>query len=289
VSERPPEEDWFECACGQRHWGRLGAAGLLLWRPGGEVLLQLRAAKSHHGDTWGLPGGAKRAGESVRTAALREAREEVGLGEADALPRWWYIAGHGRWAYTTVGAAATPAADPAPAHWETTAVTWTEDPADLPLHPGFAAAWPGLAPLVGAAATVIVDGANVVGSRPDGWWRDRAGAATRLRDELVEVARQGLAHVLFDPDNRFGLDVAGWWPRVVLVTEGAARPVEPIPEVDVVPAPAAGDDEIVRQAALALDTRPTPTSPVAVVTADRELIRRVEALGATTLRPSAIR
>ena len=31
---------------------------------------------------------------------------------------------------------------------------------------------------------LIVDGANVVGSRPDGWWRDRAGAAHRLHDQL---------------------------------------------------------------------------------------------------------
>ena len=43
------------------------------------------------------------------------------------------------------------------------------------------------------AVTVIVDGANVVGSRPDGWWRDRAGAAVRLHDELAKLAVRGAA------------------------------------------------------------------------------------------------
>ena len=43
--------------------------------------------------------------------------------------------------------------------------------------------------------TLIVDGANVVGSRPDGWWRDRAGAAVRLHDELAGLAERGAAGI----------------------------------------------------------------------------------------------
>ena len=43
--------------------------------------------------------------------------------------------------------------------------------------------------------TLIVDGANVVGSRPDGWWRDRAGAAVRLYDELAGLAGRGAAGI----------------------------------------------------------------------------------------------
>jgi hypothetical protein len=43
--------------------------------------------------------------------------------------------------------------------------------------------------------TFIVDGANVVGSRPDGWWRDRAGAAVRLNDELAGLAERGAAGI----------------------------------------------------------------------------------------------
>jgi hypothetical protein len=42
-----------------------------------------------------------------------------------------------------------------------------------------------------ARVTIIVDGANVVGSRPDGWWRDRAGAAVRLHDKLAKLAERG--------------------------------------------------------------------------------------------------
>lgn len=45
---------------------------------------------------------------------------------------------------------------------------------------------------VGPAPVLIVDGANVVGSRPDGWWRDRAGATARLRDQLAAAGARGL-------------------------------------------------------------------------------------------------
>src|ERR671917_601972 len=60
-------DGWTTCALGHRHWGRAGAAGLLLHRDGEdgpEVLLQHRAWWSHHGGTWGTPGGALHIGES---------------------------------------------------------------------------------------------------------------------------------------------------------------------------------------------------------------------------------
>jgi 8-oxo-dGTP diphosphatase len=38
---------------------------------------------------------------------------------------------------------------------------------------------------------MVVDVANVMGSRPDGWWRDRAGAAVRLYSELAALAASG--------------------------------------------------------------------------------------------------
>src|SRR4029077_13529069 len=85
---------WVECRCGSRHWGRHGAAGLLLLRPvlgvdlkpgqDAEVLLQLRAAWTHEGGSWGLVGGARDSHEDVVAAALREAAEEAGL-RPDAL------------------------------------------------------------------------------------------------------------------------------------------------------------------------------------------------------------
>lgn len=117
---------------------------------------------------------------------------------------------------------------------------------------------------------LVVDGANVVGSVPDGWWRDRAGAATRLRDELAPIAATGVPE----------------WSgpvEVVLVVEGKARDVGGSDAVRVVAADGSGDDAIVRLVAEATGRR------VAVVTADRELRVRVTALGATVLGPRTVR
>ncbi|MFE2118560.1 NTP pyrophosphohydrolase [Streptomyces microflavus] len=79
-----------------------------------------------------------------------------------------------------------------------------------------------------AAVLVIVDGANVVGSVPDGWWRDRHGAAVRLRDALVPYATDGLPG-LHGP------------VELVLVVEGAARGVASVAGVRVDSAPGSGD------------------------------------------------
>ncbi|WBC15663.1 hypothetical protein O7600_02160 [Micromonospora sp. WMMA1998] len=114
---------------------------------------------------------------------------------------------------------------------------------------------------------LVVDGANVVGSRPDGWWRDRAGAATRLRDALAPLAGAGVPPELPPP------------VQVVLVVEGAARHVAPTDGVDVVSAPGSGDDTVVELVAAAPERRRV------VVTADRELRARVSALGAEVRGP----
>ncbi|MFC0004412.1 hypothetical protein [Micromonospora siamensis] len=118
---------------------------------------------------------------------------------------------------------------------------------------------------------LIVDAANVVGSRPDGWWRDRAGAAARLRDGLAGLAGAGLPPELPGP------------VEVVLVVEGAARGVTGTPEVTVVAAPGSGDDTIVELVAEAGNRRR------AVVTADRGLRERVVALGAEVYGPRRVR
>ncbi|MER7490767.1 NTP pyrophosphohydrolase [Streptomyces sp. NPDC126497] len=118
-----------------------------------------------------------------------------------------------------------------------------------------------------AGLLVIVDAANVVGSVPDGWWRDRCGAAERLRDRL---AAEGL------PDHPGPVEI-------VLVTEGAARGVDSVPGVRVDPAPGSGDDRVVALVAEAGDR------PVLVVTADRGLRRRVTSLGAGVTGPRAVR
>lgn len=124
----------------------------------------------------------------------------------------------------------------------------------------------------GRSRVVVVDAANVVGSRPDGWWRDRVGAARRLLTRLADLQEQRT-----DAD-------------VVVVLEGAAcRAVsgEGAPDTGrlrVVLASGSGDDTIVSVAAEVVGQAHHPA--VTVVTADRELRQRVEAAGATTSGPS---
>ena len=75
-------DGWVGCGQDHQHWGRHGAAGLLIWAPDGSgrplVLLIRRAGWSHHGDTWGPPGGARDSHETPAEAAVREAAEECG-------------------------------------------------------------------------------------------------------------------------------------------------------------------------------------------------------------------
>ena len=68
---------WVRCDLGHRHWGLDGAAGMLVYVTGGPVLVQQRVSWSHHGGTWGLPGGARDSHETAVSAALREAGGRV--------------------------------------------------------------------------------------------------------------------------------------------------------------------------------------------------------------------
>jgi acetyl esterase/lipase len=117
---------------------------------------------------------------------------------------------------------------------------------------------------------LIVDGANVVGAVPDGWWRDRAGAARRLRDDLAPVAEAGLDDL---PPPL----------EVVLVVEGVAGGLDSVPGVRVVTAAGSGDDAVVQVVRSAGADR-----ECTVVTADRGLRQRVAALGARVRGPQAI-
>jgi len=136
--------------------------------------------------------------------------------------------------------------------------------------------------------TVVVDVANVMGSRAEGWWRDRAGAARRLLQQVAALADRGV------PADRMpaGLPAPGQW---VLVLEGRARDAAPAAvrqagdtaddgafggRVRVVAAAGSGDDAIAAEAA-ALDGN----APCLVVTADRELRRRCTAAGAAVTGP----
>ncbi|MCZ2835988.1 NUDIX domain-containing protein [Modestobacter sp. VKM Ac-2985] len=156
---RSPTDGWTTCALGHRHWGLAGAAGLLLHRPGAggiEVLLQLRVEWSHHGGTWGTPGGALHPQESPADGALREAAEELGLRPADVVLGVESVDDHGGWVYTTV--LATPAGvlepDDLALTEESAGVGWFPVDALPVLHPGFAAALPVLMhALTGSAAS----------------------------------------------------------------------------------------------------------------------------------------
>jgi hypothetical protein len=133
---------------------------------------------------------------------------------------------------------------------------------------------------VSAVLHVVVDAANVVGSRPDGWWRDRGGAARSLAGRLAAVLSEDPGH-LADALGRPGADL-----RVHLVLEGAARVADlpTHPHLGVVLAEADGDATI---AALAADLA-RGDDPVVVVTADRGLRARVRDAGATTAGPHTL-
>ena len=129
---------------------------------------------------------------------------------------------------------------------------------------------------------VVVDAANVIGSRPDGWWRDRPGAARRLAGRLV-------AALGADDDGLLarGLGRPADQPlRLHLVLEGAARVPDPPTHarLDVVLAPADGDTAIVELTGNLVDAG----EQVVIVTADRGLRARVEAVGATVVGPGTL-
>ncbi|MGW4532964.1 hypothetical protein ACWEOI_18615 [Nocardia sp. NPDC004340] len=134
-----------------------------------------------------------------------------------------------------------------------------------------------------ASQVIVVDAANVVGSRPDGWWRDRAGAARRLLGELGEL-RTRL------PGST----------RIIVVLEGAAKAAARGDDgqaadgesgsagLRVVLAGGSGDDTIVEVVAAEVGGS-DPMPSITVVTADRGLRSRVESLGATTVGPGWLR
>lgn len=280
---RPGSGDgWVSCELGHQHWGRYGAAGLLLGAAGAS-LLQHRAPRTHEGDTWGVLGGACDVHEDVVMAALREAAEEGGLDPLDVAPLGWSVDDHGGWSYTTV-VAAVPAGRVRPTltarNSESIEIRWWSDDqvSGLPLHPGLRGAWPRLRERP-AGLTLVIDAANVVGSRPDGWWHDRVGATVRLRQRLAELTRAAIPVTALPP----GVATGGCdrlVPHSWLVVEGAARPAAAAGPgeagwapraVTAVAASGSGDDTVVdvvrRQAA--------GGEQVVVVTADRQLRARV--------------
>jgi len=284
-------EGWTRCARGHQHWGRHGAAGMLIFHRDAElgpcVLLQQRAWWCSGALTWCLFGGGRLGGEDPVAAALRETAEECTLDVGALRLHGMVHDDHGGWSYTTVIASADRMHPVRPASAETRRARWfpLEKVARLRLFEPFAASWPRLATMM-SRLVLVVDAANVVGSRADGWWRDRAAATARLRDELAGLAERGVTGL---PEDVIGHDAS--FPEIVLVVEGAARSVagsgaDPAPEgpaggVRVVAASGSGDDAIVELVRTA-----EPDAICLVVTADRDLRARVAAAGGRCIGPS---
>ncbi|ORA15783.1 NYN domain-containing protein [Mycobacterium arosiense] len=115
----------------------------------------------------------------------------------------------------------------------------------------------------------IVDGMNVIGSRPDGWWKDRNGAMVTLVERL----------------NRWA---ASHGETVTVVFERPPSSAITSPVVEIAHAPMAAansaDDEIVR-----LVTADAAPHAIRVVTSDRALTERVRSLGASVHRSEGFR
>jgi 8-oxo-dGTP diphosphatase len=274
-------DGWAQCDLGHRHWGRYGAAGLLAFHrePAGGlyILLQQRAWWGSGGGTWGMFGGGRHSHEDAVTAALRETSEECTLDLTGVRVHGFTLDDHGGgWGFTTVIASVASLQDVRPASMETRDASWVPaaEVTGLRLFAPFEVTWLKLSSAM-SRLVLVVDAANVMGSRPDGWWRDRAGAAERLRDQLVPLADSGVTGL---PEGVLPYDRC--FPEVMLVVEGAARNVAGTEGVRVVAAKGSGDDAIVDLVAAS-----EPDATYLVVTADRELRARCEAEGATVTGP----
>lgn len=112
-------------------------------------MLQLRSSFSHEGGTWSCAGGALDEDETPYEGALREASEEVGAPPDHRLLGQYVFTPASDWTYTTVVVEVDHLFGES-MNFETDAVAWVTIDAvtDRPLHPGFAASWPYLRPLV---------------------------------------------------------------------------------------------------------------------------------------------
>ncbi|NLG56287.1 MAG: NUDIX domain-containing protein [Rhodococcus sp.] len=198
-------DGWATSPDGRRHWGKFGAAGLLLRAPLADgspaVLLQHRALWSHEGGTWALPGGARDSHESTANAAVREAEEEAGIEAQKITVRGEAVTMEvpGGWSYTTVMADA-PEPLATILNGESTELRWVPESkvAHLPLHPGFEDGWTRLRT---QGFSVNPDDVDQLADRgvtiprtialPTGgfgWLRPRTEAVETSSDDIVDAA-----------------------------------------------------------------------------------------------------
>ncbi|KAA0918776.1 NUDIX domain-containing protein [Dietzia sp. ANT_WB102] len=226
-------------------WHRPG----LDMRHAAEMMRRMRPDQRHDEEPDGHPGEATGDAGGSGGGRLRTIPPLV-QESADAV----------EWTYTTVIADAPRALETVPNN-ESLELRWVPETlvTELPLMPAFAQAWAN--GLRTEPVELVVDVANVLGSRPDGWWKDRAGSTTRLLDELGT----GMPRTLVLPEG------FGWVARAHAVIEGAARAAEHEGPFVLHRAAGSGDDAIV-DLATELDGG---SRRVVVVTADRGLRDRV--------------
>jgi hypothetical protein len=142
----------------------------------------------------------------------------------------------------------------------------------------------------------VVDVANVMGARADGWWQDRAAAALRLCREVIALAQRGdetAAAWVLVLEGR-AREAVALLENETSLAEGTAPPDDWVPPravevpaaggtspVRIVSAPGSGDDAVVGAVAEAV----ARDESCLVVTADRELRRRCEELNASVVGP----
>ncbi|MDV3128456.1 DUF3626 domain-containing protein [Mycobacterium sp. 21AC1] len=153
-SDDPADDDgdgWVVDADGMPHWGRYGAAGLLLRARNSDgvpvVLLQRRAQWSDQGGTWGLPGGARSRLETPAQAALRETHEETGLQDNRFRVRTNLVTARAPgidWTYSTVIGDAPYPLKAESSHEGSHRWVPIDAVTELPLHPGLAESWDAL-------------------------------------------------------------------------------------------------------------------------------------------------
>jgi 8-oxo-dGTP pyrophosphatase MutT (NUDIX family) len=186
---------YTRCRLGHTHWGRYGAAGLLVVDKG-KVLLQLRPAGVHEGGRWSVPGGALNHDERPVDAALREAGEETGIAPATVcITSGWADDCGGGWTYSTFVAAVQ--------HWirgplthagnfESEQLEWVplDEVAALPLHPAFRRSWPALRDLARDATNANISRIT------DRVWTGGDCGGQPMRSYLAQLESVGITHII---------------------------------------------------------------------------------------------
>lgn len=193
------------CAKGHRHWGTLGAAGMLIRHTDRDgtvrYLLQKRSPYVQHGGTWSVPGGAILPGDTPLDTGIHETEEEIGA-IPDVKPVRAIVVQHGGWAYTTIIADAPHMFEPegsGSTEWESSGTDWltADELADVKLHPGFASTWPIIVESEGMIASGALQAAGLWAEdkhpRAAGKFAKKSGGAAPAKKAAAPAPGRGPA------------------------------------------------------------------------------------------------